>query len=93
MNKWDIFVARTMRIDSDVRRIVVEIKVDGTRGDSSIVRKAPGEAAQCVYPTVNQLLQSPGSYAESTVSQTSNVVIPDRYPLHPLIENVKSPIR
>jgi len=33
-----------MRIDSDVRRTVVEIKVDGTRGDSSIIRKASGAA-------------------------------------------------
>lgn len=38
-----IFLLRTMRIDSDVRRTAVEIKVDGTRGDSSNVRKAPGE--------------------------------------------------
>ncbi|EFN73468.1 hypothetical protein EAG_09485 [Camponotus floridanus] len=67
-----------MRIDSDVRRTVVEIKVDGTHGDSSIVRKASGEVCPMCLSNCQSVTSVTWVLHQSNL--TSDVAISDRYP-------------
>jgi len=59
-----------MRIDSDVRRTIVEIKVDGTRGDWSIVRQAPGKE---LWPMCLSNCQSDTSVSWDLASREAHV--------------------